>query len=201
MKEFLLSSAEKLLNTYLAADPEIAARLDFSNGKSIIVNLSDLQFSYALIIESRKIKLTTTLPEHFNTKVKGRSFSLLRLLTDQAPANSVIKGTDIEIEGEVLFLQNLRDIFSSIEIDWDDFFSPYLGDVLSRQVTQGFKKVFQVAKKNSQLFKKNISLYVQEEVQLFPPQEEIRDWYDDVVCLRDDVERAEARLENLLKNE
>lgn len=194
MKTLTLNTLEKIINAYLSADPEIAAHLNQYAGKKIAVNLLDMGIYFTVAVEKGKIHLSELMPEHAPVvTISGRSFALLRLLINKGPVNDA----SIEIEGDVIFLQQLRDIFSAIDIDWDNLLAPYLGQVVARHLTNTVKKAISVAKKNSILLEKNIKLYVQEELKLFPSKEEVNDWYDQVARLRDDVERAEARIDRL----
>ena len=66
--------------------------------------------------------------------------------------------------------------------------------MFSQHLGLAVKKIKNVFYKNMKLFKKDFSLYIREELMLFPPLEEVHDWYDEVWALRDDVERIEAKL-------
>ncbi|MBI5448421.1 MAG: SCP2 sterol-binding domain-containing protein [Gammaproteobacteria bacterium] len=195
MKIFFLKLAEKTINTYLNADLEISSRLNKHNEKTIFIKLLDLNESFVLSIESGKIILRADLGDFIPVvTVKGRSLSLLQLLMNRSSFNYA----ELEINGDILFLQALREILMSIEVDWEELFSPYLGNSLTHHMGRAIKKMKKIVQKNSGLLKENIKLYTQEEVKLFPPKEEINDWYDEISRLKDDVARAEARVERLM---
>ena len=197
MKDRLIQVAQSLSNKYLNADPEVASRLHSYVGKSILIELVDLGWCFTVLIESKEMIFSAVIPERYTTKIKGRSFSLLRLLLNKGPVNSILKEGEIEIEGDVLFLQALQTILAAIEVDWDVQLAPYIGDFAARYLSVAARKMKAISQKNRQLFQKNITLYLQEELKLFPTHEEVRDWYDDVACLRDDVERMEVRIAHL----
>jgi len=201
MKERLIQIAQSISNKYLNADLEVASRLHPYAGKSILVELVDLGWCFSILIESKKMVFSAVIPEKYTTKIKGRSFSLLRLLLNKGPVNSLLKEGEIEIEGDVLFLQALQTILSAIEVDLEIQLAPYIGDFAARHLGVIAKKIKTLSQKNRQLLQKNITLYLQEELKLFPAPEEVRDWYDDVACLRDDVERMEVKIACLTSRE
>ena len=192
MKEIIFKPVEKVINFYLQRDPEIASRLKKFEGQSLRVNLTDIEKFFFITFDSGKVRFLEASESVPQVMIAGHVFSLLQLLLNKEAG--MVSEFGIQIQGDLFFLQELKEIFSLIEVDWEDVLSPYLGDFFSQRLGVAVKKIKNVFSKNMKLFKKDFSLYIQEELMLFPPLEEVHDWYDEVWVLRDDVERIEAKL-------
>ncbi|OGT14861.1 MAG: hypothetical protein A3B69_00400, partial [Gammaproteobacteria bacterium RIFCSPHIGHO2_02_FULL_38_33] len=194
MKNMIFKPIEKLVNLYLTRDPEVTLRLRKFDGQSLRVNLIDIEKFFFITFDSGKVRFFEVLESVPQVTIAGRVFSLLQLLLNKEAGPGIVSEFGIQIQGDLFFLQELKEVFYLMEIDWEDVLSPYLGDFFSQRLGLAVKKIKNVFYKNMKLFKKDFSLYIQEELMLFPPLEEVHDWYDEVWALRDDVERIEAKL-------
>lgn len=179
---------EKALNAYLKLDPETFQQLSDLDGQCVKIQLTDLSLSFFLLFKSEGIQVLSICQILPVSIIKSTSINLLSSALTQRGAQ------DIQIEGNVESGYQVYGLFKNIEIDWEEQLSHYTGDVVAHQVgnfARGVSRAFRAFRTSLQ---ENISEYVHEETQWFPPRQELEDFYEDVELLRQRVERLEAYL-------
>jgi ubiquinone biosynthesis accessory factor UbiJ len=171
---------ETLLNSYLRLDPDNFARLKELSGKVIAIE-SHNQIIY-MMPDVNGIKLSFLADVKPDTTISG---SLLALL----------KQEKLSISGDTEVAQLLRDILNSMDIDWEEHLSHWIGDIAAHQVGNAARQ----GKRALQGLEQTGTEYIQEELRYLPPSEEVQDFMRDVDNTRDAVERLEARIQHLEK--
>jgi ubiquinone biosynthesis protein UbiJ len=182
-----------LINQYLAQDPEIAQKLSQHQGKILQIELLPFGKSFFIFIHESSISISqkSELPSH--TTVSGTPLNLLSVWFSQS------KGLpeDISITGDAVFVQDIRNIFKVIDIDWTEILSKITNDPVAYTISQIFSKFYNYQKQTKENLNSHIREYLQEEYQLLVSRTELEDFYKDVDYLRDSVERLCAKIEIL----
>lgn len=176
----LLSS---LINRILDRDPEKSAQLEKYHGKILQLELLPIALNLYLIIENNHLNIT----RESNT-----------------PADATIRITthkDIEVMGDLIFLQEFKNILAEIDPDWEESLSHIVGDPIAHQVGEFLRQANKTQKDFRATFGRNLTEYLQEETDCLPTREEVEDFYTEVDTLHHDTERLEARLNLLEKME
>lgn len=189
----LLKPLEKLLNHYLSNDAEKAAQLAKLSGKVIQINLNPLHFTCYIHIDNDQLRLSKQTDTPANTIISGTPFSLMQTLNQKGMTLS----EEVSITGDLLLIQTLKNIFLSIDMDWEESLSQYMGDVAAHTACQWFRKITQYQQYAVKSFVRNSKEYWQEELKYFPPRAELEDFFNDVDVIRNDVERLQARIDFL----
>lgn len=179
---------EKAFNTYLKMDPESFQPLKELQGQCVQVQLMDFPISFFLLFNSEGIEVLSIFNGEPAAVIKAKSIHLL--------ASAILQNgsKDIHIEGNVEVGYQVYGLFKNVEIDWEEHLSHYIGDVLAHQMgsfTRDFIHKFRVFRGN---LRENLTEYLHEEIQWFPPRQELEDFYEDVEALRKKVERLDAYL-------
>ncbi|MCD6039251.1 MAG: hypothetical protein K0S27_651 [Gammaproteobacteria bacterium] len=204
--QFIENYLPKILNRYLALDPESSHRLQALQDKVVTIEL--------LIHKSPSYKkgknifqiifsptgITFKRQDFFESDVyiKGTPLSLLRMLLTKENRKNFFS-EDVGIEGSLELGQQIIDLFDALEIDWEEYLSHWISDIPAHHL---FKFVRKTALKGSRLqttFIQNINEYIHEEASLFPPLEALQDFYNDVDNLRMDTDRLEKNMQQLTK--
>ena len=193
----LLKPVEKCLNHYLAADAEKANALNALNNKIIHVYLSPLNFECYVIIDNTELRLIRQCNEPANTIIRGTPIALLSLLRDK---NTVLP-ENVSITGDLHVIQTLKNIFASIDIDWEEKLSHYIGDVAAHIFCQKWRKLCEYQNYAAKSVTRSSREYLQEEIRCFPTREELTDFFDDIDHLRNSVDRLSARIDLLTQSE
>jgi ubiquinone biosynthesis accessory factor UbiJ len=193
----LLKPMEKLVNGILALDKEKAQQLQSLAGKVIQIQFLPIDFSCYLIIHHHTVQLANSTDEFPHTVIRGTPIALTHLLYHQAK----MLPENVSITGDLLVLQSLKNIIGTIEIDWEEQLARYIGDIAAHTVCQQWRNMCRYQRNAITSFIRSNKEFWQEELQIFPPRNELTDFFDDVDTLRNDVERLAARIELILQSE
>lgn len=192
---FALPPIEKILNYYLQLDPETDQRLHSLAGKVVAINFDYLGCTLYFLLRKKNIHLTDHYAGQVDVTLRGTPLDFLRF--NFLGNHSTLFGSDIVLEGDTDVAQQFKELFAHLDVDWEEQLSKVTGDVVAHQVGKFFRSLCAWARESSATLRQDISEYVQEEVQLFPPREELQDFFREVDQLRNDVERMELRIKRL----
>ena len=165
-----------LLNYALDRDPEKSAKLQQYDGKIIELEILPLALTLYLIVENTHLRISR---ESENTPTVS-----IRIVTHK----------DIEVTGDLVFLQDFKNIMSEIDPDWEESLSTIIGDPLAHAIGNFFRGANQTQKDFRQTFGRNLAEYLQEETDYLPTRDEAEEFYKHVDKLHLDVERIAARI-------
>jgi ubiquinone biosynthesis protein UbiJ len=229
MKPWVVISLEKALNHYLALDPESKPRLQALAGKVVSIELLKVGVTFQLIFTGDGIQLkippaplfqrgdslsASSLKEEHDprtpplekggrgdfpdTIIKGTPFRLLHLSLSRENRQRFF-ADDVSILGNIELGQQVIGLFDHLDIDWEEHASRLMGDVPAHYLGNMGRRLKKWSQTVRQTTLQNVNEYVHEEANLFPPREALQDFFDDVDVLRMDVDRVEARIQNLQK--
>lgn len=191
---------QQALNYYLALDPETKYRLQQLQGKVVAIELLGLAFTFKIKFTDTAIELSRDHSLPVDTFIKGTPLSLLHMTLAQQDRKRFF-AEEVMIEGDLELGQQVIDFLDNIEIDWEEIFSHWLGDVPVHQLGRLVRNLKNFSQRVRETVRQNIDEYVHEEVNLFPPPEALEDFFQEVDALRMDVDRLEARLNKMTRNE
>lgn len=172
-----------LINRILDRDPEKSERLAKYDGKIIQLELLPIALNLYLVIDNNHLNITRECNTPPDATIK------------------VITHKDIEVTGDLIFLQDFKNRLSEIDPDWEEGLAQLVGDPLAHQIGNFFRQANHTQKGFRTQFGRNITEYLQEETDCLPTREEVEDFYKDVDTLYLNTERLEARLNLLQKTE
>jgi len=192
------AALEQLLNQTIRLDPEATARLAPMHGRVIKLELIGLGLALYLIPDVNGIQLLSHFEGEADATLRGTPMDLARMGSSQDSADQLFSGA-VEIEGDSGLAHRFGEFLSSIDIDWEEQLSHLTGDVIAHEagrLTRGLLGWAGQARKTAGL---DLREYLQEELRLLPGRYEIEPFLAEVDRLRDDAERAAARLDRLQK--
>lgn len=199
MRSFVEKKLQHILNHTLMLDSESEQRLEQLNEKIVTIELLGINYIFQLYFHNKKIQLRTTELKPPHTHIRGTPLALLQM--SLTPENrKQFFAEDISIKGDIECGQKVVELFDMLEIDWEEYLSHWIGDFPARQAGRVATKIKKFSKTLRTSLLQNIREYVHEEINLFPPTEEIQDFYQDVDNLRMDTDRLEARINYIIKS-
>lgn len=191
MKSLALNTFENILNQYIALDPDINSKRKMLEGKSLKLIIKPITLIF--VFEKEKITIQADSDQTPDATLEGYPLSFLKLhFADKHELFSLFK-TDISMKGDVEVGQQVKQLFESIDIDWEEHLSHITGDIIAHQLAHVFKRTRAFGKHVMSSTQQNMTDYLQEECQLLPTREELCDFFDDVDDLRLRVDRLIAR--------
>jgi ubiquinone biosynthesis protein UbiJ len=190
----LLKPLEASINRLIGLDPEAQARLRPLVGRVLLAEIAGLDLKIRVYFSERGMSLSLPDPEDPKADASVRlspaaALSLARSRGEQAQG--------VEFQGDVAVVHAVRRLIGELEIDWEEQLSKLTGDVIAHQVgslARGFGGWLGHARRSVE---QNVSEYLTEESRQLPAHAEVQGFLDDVDRLRQDVDRASARLDQL----
>ncbi len=192
----LLFPVEKLVNGLIAGDAHVAGNLSRFQGKRVEVRTPHTGLN--LLFDAGGIRLSTldseALGEPADVTVRGTAPQLFRLLTD---SGRPLADREIRVEGDAELLLDLQRALDEIDVRWEDYLGPILGDILTGGLSSAVTDVRDLARDAGGNIKRNLENFVQYEAGVMPTPEEMGLFVARVDELRLRLDRLQARIENL----
>lgn len=187
---------EKIINGLVSHDPHIKARLRSFDGKAIKVLSQSPDFSICLLFDEGELKLSaidsSTLMLEVDATISGKAEDLLQLLLSR-PQQRALANPAISISGDAILVQELYDVVSSMDLDWEDYLAPVLGDIVSNEVGKFSREAKNFSQQAGTKLQRNLHDYLVEETRVVPAGEELDSFNNDLDQLRLNIDRASAR--------
>ena len=185
----------QLINRTLELDPESLEKLTPLAGKVLAVEWRSLNITVYVYIHTSGVRLSFQHSAEPDTLLSSNTpFSMLRLLAQ--PNHPELSG-EINVVGDVQFAQQIHIIFSGLAIDWEEQLAKFVGDGPAShagKTAEGLKKAMRNMHSNMQ---ENTKEFLQRETSHLPERAAVEDFLRNVDQLRNDVERAGARIKRL----
>lgn len=209
---------EKVINSYLALDPEVLDKLSAFKGKVIKLEITGLKITgmgitglgvgdseevaykeLYLFPSDTGIEVRVSHDAPADTVLRGTPVSLFKMGLVSNVANLLLKG-EVDIRGDTRLGHQFKNLFSQMDIDWSEPLAGLVGDGLAYQLHQSGKKFEQWSKDTVKSVSTSCAEYLQEESRDVVTETELNIFNDAVDRLRDDVDRLQARVDLLLKS-
>lgn len=189
------SALQFALNRALAADPELPAQLAALEGRRIELELAAPQLRARIEVEQGALKVGPALDgAEPDLSLKA---TLGGLLSRVLPGAGAATPGRLKISGDVELAQQLQKLVQRYRPDLEATLSARLGDVLGVQLARALQGVFDSLRSGGREFAEAGADYLREERRDVLGADELRAFCEDVDRVRDDVERAERRLQRL----
>ncbi len=127
--------------------------------------------------------------------ITGSLLSLARLAGEDGEA--LIRDGRIDLTGDALVANDFRELLRYARPDLEEQLSGVVGDTAAHGIGDVVRNVSRWGREARSTLRANIGEYLQEESRSVPSRLEADEFRDAVQVLRDDVERAEARMARL----
>ncbi len=189
-QNILLSAQETILNHYLNLDPEAKGRLSRLSGKVVKIEWGHL--NYYWLFKSDSIYLSKDYHGAVDLILRGSILDFIRIAFIKK--DTALTTIPLEILGDMEFAKQFKDLFSNLEIDWEEQLAALLGDTIAYPLSCFFKEITRWAKQSVESLSQNTTNYLQTELNYLVSEPELQIFFSDIDDLRDDSERLEARI-------
>lgn len=196
MLAFICSALEKTLNQSLKLDPDTRQRLISLRGKVIQVSLTDLQQDFYLLPSETGVQVLGEYSGPIDTTICGTVLGLAKAACSGG-SGTVLFDQGITIIGDIELGEKIRDILQKVDLDWEEYLSRYVGDSISHEITWRTKEVINFGRQTFQSLGNQILEFCQTEAKCLPSRTKVETFYQNIAHLRNDVDRAAARLDQL----
>ena len=204
MKQLLGSVAlwplEQVLNQLISSDSYVAEQLAPFSGKDIEIITSSPRFNISLRFDSGQVRVSaldsTTLGIAADATLEGKAGDLLELLSLEA-SNRPLANPALRLSGDVQLINDLLHTLQALDIDWQDYLSPVLGDVITRQLGQFNDDARSWAQQANASLRRNIEDYLKEEKKVFPHRSQLEQFDEGLDQLKLKIDRLNARADHV----
>lgn len=172
---------------------KLAAELD---GKRFAVRISRSALAVTLAVAAGELKVDTGLDDEPDVIVEGPLSGLTRMVLAGGDM-AALTDSGITITGKADLAQKFQRLLTLARPDPEEELAGLLGDAAAHQVGSALRQAADWGRRSSGIVAANLREYLQEEQQNIPSSYEMNRFTRDVQTLRDDVERAAARLDRL----
>lgn len=174
---------------------ELAADLD---GRRFVVRLSNSALALSIAVDDGQLEVESSLPDDPDVAVEGPLSGLVRLIVAGGDLTS-LRDVGVTISGHADLAQKFQRLFALARPDPEEELAGVIGDAAAHQVNNAVKDVAGWSRRSGSILAANIREYLQEETRDLPSPYEMERFRRDVQTLRDDVDRADARLRRIEK--
>ena len=199
IKKYSLLVLQKAINHALALDESMPTKIHALRGKVLEIIISPLNVNFFIQFDD-ELQLLDDYDGHIDAIIRSSPLGLIRLSLLPASKVRSLFNDKIRISGDVELGQHVKKLFDEIDIDWEGHLAQFTGDVVAYQVGSIVRQGMAFKRQVSESMRHNVTEYLQEELRIFPPREEINDFFNDIDELSLDVERMEAHIKQLLAN-
>lgn len=189
----LYLTLEKALNHVLQLDPDTLNRLGKLQGKVVKMSFTDWQMDCYILIQERGVHLVGDYQGSVDTTIRGTLIGLLKVSRSGASGPALFD-QGVEVVGDPELGEQIRDILRQVDLDFEEYLSRFVGDTAAHEISWRTERAIELGKQTWRGIRDNIREFCQVEAQYLPTRGQVEDFYTQVTRLRDDVDRAAARL-------
>jgi len=187
---------EQLLNRFIANDAHVGNQLRPFAGKTIEIVSRAPEMSIVLLLDEKRVRLCAGPAQRLAVKpdarIAGKAADLLALLTGD-PDQRPLANPALEISGATELIQDLFRAMQSLDLQWEDYLAPLLGDTLTEHGSRLQRESSAWVKDSRQRINRNIEDYLKEEAHSVPHEQAVAAFQDDLDALKLQIDRAAAR--------
>lgn len=194
IKQYSLLALQKAINYALSLDDAMPDKLAALTGKLVEIIITPLGVNFFIAFEAQQLSLLASASRPADTIICSNPLGLIRLSFLPASKTRSLFNDSVKLSGDTELGQQIKQLFDSVDIDWEGHLAHFTGDVVAYQASSLFRKGMQLQEQISHSLRENVTEYLQEESRTFPPRAEVMDFFDDIDALAMDVERLQAKI-------
>ena len=192
MSPRLWAPLERLLERSVRESATATERVRALEGASFLIEVEGLGVNALLRVENGRIRAYAGRGLEADAAVRGTPLDLLRVM--RSGRASSLPGSGVTLTGRVHVAEQFAELLRLIAPDPEEELSRWVGDILAYRVGTAARRAGAWAANAVDAPRADSAEYLTEEARLLPTRSEADALFADIERLRDDVERAEARL-------
>lgn len=189
----MLEPIENLLNAQLAASPRARALTTALQAHALHIDVEELGLRVGVDCVGSSLRLQLDPEGTPAARVAGRPLALLALMS--GAAERVLQSGGVRIDGDAEVLQRYHELLGLLRPDLEEWLAERVGDTTAHQFARLVRSVADTARRGLTATVTNTAEYFAHESGDLVPRAEAEEFLTAVDRLREDVDRAAARLE------
>ncbi len=187
-------------NHLLQSDPLAKQKLVVLAGKSVGFEIKNSPFRLLALITTEGMEFSSGSIQQADCILRGTPIALARYMNSEGANPSTNVSLNVEIDGDLEFARKVSMIFRHLDIDWEEIFSKFVGDLPAHQLFRmmsGFRDGFERSKDSAQ---QHLNYLISERLNQVVSQDEAEIFYQGVDKAAADTHRLEQMFERLLES-
>ena len=181
---------------FLRLDSQVFQSLKELSGKVICIDLTGFGKRLYLLPNENGIALRDSWTEDPDVMLSGSTLTFAQLGLRGLNPDLFTRGK-LTIEGDIELGQRFQQIIESVDIDWEELLSEYVGDISAHQIGNIARTFADWQRNVRSTVEQNLSEYLQEEARVLAPESRVSRFTSAVDELRSAVDRLEQRVQRL----
>ena len=173
-------------------------RLKKLNGNRITIELLPFHFIFDCFFQDNEVEITAHETAEPDAKITGTPLQMINVMLNKNNRQRAF-ADDLVIEGRAEIANEVVELFDELQIDWEEYVARIVGDAPAHYANRFVQSIGSFLGNVEQSFTQNVSEYVHEEKDWLPSRERLNDFFAEIDALRMDVDRAEAKINYLMK--
>ena len=191
----LTAAIENGLNRQLAASPGARARCAALQGQRLLVRITGTGLEISIESLGDTLCLSRTPAGDYNVTVEGSPINLLALTGDNP--ERLLQSGQVSVRGDAEILQRYRALALLLQPDLEEELSRLVGDLPAHHIGRLVRSLWSFGRRAASTTVRNAAEYLAHESHTLVPRAEAEAFMADVDQLREEVDRAAARLRTL----
>lgn len=189
-----LASAEAIIHSALRYDPGTRLALAALAPHVLAIKFTAPDCTLYLVPSEQGLDLRGHYEGDITTQLQGSVAAMITLLKSDRVN---LKDSGVQIIGSTHFIAELQQILKQVDIDWEEILTQVLGDVVGHQGAEILRAKISWSADRAHNIQRLTSEFLTQELRALPSKPELQYFYQQVDDVRLDVDRAEARLQQL----
>ncbi|MEL0647450.1 SCP2 sterol-binding domain-containing protein [Pseudoalteromonas agarivorans] len=200
LPNFILSLIERVLNQALNLDPQLSQKLSTVKHQRLVVEVRDWQQSIQLIYSDEQLHLYSALNNENADCMISADINTLLALKNPAMLTQLIRQDKLDLQGDLNIAQTYSSAFSSLDIDWPEQLSNYIGDAPAQLLFQNLSMLKHQGAKAHSKISTMLSSFFQDELAITIHPLELEQFKQQNRALKSKVAAVEQRINTLLNS-
>lgn len=192
----LTEAIENLLNRNLGSSPQARESCAALKGRRLKVIVNGLGLAIGCESLGDSLRLSRSAEGEFHAEVEGSPVNLLALAGPDP--GRVLKSGAVRVRGEIELLQRYRDLVMLLRPDIEEELARLIGDAPAHKLAGLAQAFLAFGRRSTETAVRNTAEFFAHETGDLVPRAEGEAFFVEVDRLREDVDRAAARLDALL---
>lgn len=193
--QVLRASAERTINFALANDAGAEQRLAAVRGKSFRLTAKGLPEPITIVFLADRVSFMGPLYEVVDCEVTA-ALTDLPELSDASNVTHMLQSGRVSIVGDPVLAQQAANVFTKLDVDWEELLASYLGDVPGYWASQAIQKL-QGLKPSTQAWQTRANEFLTQEYNVAASPLSMALLSDDVKALERRLAQLEQRAQEL----
>lgn len=195
MSRWLFERVERLLDRCVDESASASARIEALEGTGFRIHVDGLDLDVLLRADGGRIRVLSGADAPSDVTVQGTPLDLLHVLGPDAASR--LHGSGVTLTGRVHVAEAWADLLRVAMPDPEEELARWIGDIAAHRVGSAARDLGVWADRALDALRADTSEYLTEEGRLLPTRYESDALFAGIERLRDDVERAAARVDLL----